>query len=144
MARSLSYHNPEPEETVSDAAPKEAVKAEFAKRLQAAMVEKGWNQAELARAAAKFTNSGDFGRYSVSCYIRGTTLPRPEHLSALAKALGVAPRDLLPTRGVPSAEKNTPPLDLKDMGDGNVWLRVNQAVTWEVAMQIMQLLKDKK
>ena len=44
-------------------APAEAVKADFARRLQHALNAKGWNQSDLARAA-------DIGRDSVSVYLR--------------------------------------------------------------------------
>lgn len=143
MSRSLTYHNQEPTGVMSADMPKSAIKKEFARRLQQAMTEKGWNQSELADNAKKYIEDGVFGRYSVSCYVRGHTLPRPKHLHAMAKALGKKPGELLPTRGVPSADKTDPPLDLKDIGEGQVWLRVNQSCTWPVALEVMKLLKGK-
>lgn len=122
-------------------APVEAVKAELAKRLQQAIVEKGWNQSELARRAAIHMPDKIFGRDNVSNYIRGASLPGPGHLKALARALGKDPLDLLPTRGMPSVEDKVPAFDMRDVGGGQVWLRVNQAVSWDVATQIMGLLK---
>ncbi len=123
-------------------APKDAVKVEFARRLQAAMVQKGWRQSELARRAEAFLPKGKkFGRDSISLYIRGKTLPGPVFLEALCKALGKEPDELLPTRGMPAAGEANPPLDVKDMNDGNVWLRVNQAVPWDIALEIMRLLR---
>lgn len=35
-----------------------------------------------------------------------------------------------------------PPLDIRDAGNGKAWLRVNMAVDWPVALDVMKLLKD--
>lgn len=141
MARGLDVFNHEPTGNLSSFAPRSAVKVEFARRLQKKMLEKGWNQSELSRRAAAYAPDSRLGRYSVSCYIGGKSLPRPDHLNALAKALGVKPEDLLPTRGVPTAETHNPPLDVKDIGEGKAWLRVSQEVDWGVALDVMKLLK---
>lgn len=135
-----AFHNPPPAD-LPQGVPVEAVKAEFAKRLQAAMVERGWNQSELARRAALHTVDKKFGRDNVSGYIRGTSLPGPAHLAALGKALKVEPRELVPMRGMPSVDEKVPALDAKDLGNGTVWLRINQAVEWPTAVQVMNLLK---
>lgn len=143
-ARRLGFHNGDPDDEFPVGAPKEMVKAEFAKRLQKAIIDKGWTQSELADRARKFSKDGKFGRYSVSLYVRGKTLPRPDQLDAICKALGMKPKDLLPTRGVPNAEEHLGALDVKDAGGGKAWLRVNQQVDWDVAVQILQLLKHEK
>lgn len=143
VARRSAYQNPPPTEVPANA-PVEEVKAEFARRLNAFMVRKGWNQSELARRAEGYSPGKRFGRDNVSVYIRGMVLPGPLHLNALAQALGVEPSDLLPTRGVPQAGDKNPTFDMRDLGDGRVWLRVNQAIEWDVAMEIMKLLKDRK
>jgi transcriptional regulator with XRE-family HTH domain len=107
------------------------------------MVEKGWNQSELARRAEMQCNGKRLGRDNVSVYIRGKVLPGPLHLSALAKALGLKPADLLPTRGTPEAGESSPSMDVRDMGDGRAWLRINQAIDWDVALKILEMLKGK-
>ena len=137
-----AYINPKPTGTLHPNAPADAVKIEFARRLQAAITAKGWRQSDLARHALQQLPKGRaFGRDSVSLYIRGRSLPGPLHLDAMAKALGVKPEDLMPTRGVPSAGENNPALNMQDLGDGHVWLRVNQAVPWDAALEIMNLIK---
>ncbi len=138
-----AYLNPKPSgEPLPQFAPKDTVKIEFARRLQAAMVAKGWRQSELARRAEGYLPGGKkFGRDSISLYIRGKTLPGPVLLEALCKALDKTPEDLLPTRGMPHAGDANPPLDVKDLSDGNVWLRINQAVPWGKALEIMRILK---
>lgn len=138
--KSLGYHNGPPSEDPTHIHTKNDAKAEFARRLQKAMTERGWNQSELARAVSKHTGQ-PFGRFNVSQYIRGNTLPRPDHLKPLAHVLGVAPHELLPTRGVPRTEAPTPPLDVSDAGNDMAWLRINQRVPWPVAVEIMKLIK---
>lgn len=122
-------------------APTDVVKREFAKRLLAAMVERGWNQSETARQAALHMPDGVFGRDSISHYTRAVAIPGPIALNALAKAFRMKPADLLPSRGMPALEAKTPSLDVKDAGDGSVWLRVNQRVEWAKALKVMELLK---
>ena len=82
----------------------QSIKNEFARRLEARRIELGWNQSELARRAsehlpkpAKGQKQGhSIGRDQISHYSRGISLPRPEVLRSLAKALGCEPRDLVP------------------------------------------------
>jgi transcriptional regulator with XRE-family HTH domain len=109
--------------------------------LQRAFTHKGWNQSELARRAAVYVPEGGMGRDVISTYVRGKSLPGPIHLTAICKALGVEPDDLLPSRGMPSAGADSPPLDMRDIGEGKVWLRINQSVDWSVAVRIINVLK---
>ena len=136
-----AYINPMPSKDLPMNAPKDAVKVEFARRLQSAMLAKGWRQSDLAREAGRHMKEKTFGRDSVSLYIRGMSLPGPLHLEALCKALGARPEDLLPTRGMPSAGEAIPALDVREMSDGKVWLRVNQAVPWPMAIKVLEILK---
>lgn len=126
----------------------ENIKAEFARRLQAAMIEKGWNQSELARRASALLpkpekgqkRGADIGRDSVSHYMRGKMLPLPLYLEAISKALGVSPADLMPAR-TPTAAP-TGPFEMKGLPDGRVYLRVSRTVRQEAAMKIMAILAD--
>src|SRR5690349_8661860 len=102
--------------------PTDAALAEFANKLQKLLVDKDWNQSDLARAAAKFMPDRKFHRDNISNYIRGQSFPYPVRLKAIAKALGVDPSDLRPA-GLPSASDKAPPLDIRALGDGNVFLR---------------------
>lgn len=119
------YRNPKASDDLPVGAPKDAVKREFAKRLQNAITARGWNQSELSRNAAKHMPDGKFGRDNVSNYVRGRVLPGPPHLNALAKALKVTPDDLLPSRYTKSVDDDNPPVDIKETEDGRAWLRVN-------------------
>lgn len=139
--RGLAYHTRGDAADLPDNAPAEAVKIDFAKRLERAMNRKGWNQSELGRQAHMHSVKGNrVGRDDISNYVRAKNLPSPLKLEALAKALGVETTDLLPTRGVPSASDRAPAMDVRDMGDGNVWLRINQAVDRQTGLKIMNIL----
>lgn len=122
--------------------PRDAVKKEMAKRLQNLLLEKGWNQSDLARYAAKYMSSNKFGRDNVSAYVRGISLPGPKHLKALAAALGVAPSEIVPENMLSPLENNIPTLEITDIGHGLAWLRANRAVKWTTALKISQLLHE--
>jgi transcriptional regulator with XRE-family HTH domain len=128
-----------PPRKLPQGAPRDAVKTDFANRLQKAIADKGWNQSDLARRASAYLPRGkSLGRDMVSHYVRAVALPRQAQIVAMAKALGVSPRDLLPN--APAAADKVPALDVKQLADGNVWLRINQAVDWPRALRILQIL----
>lgn len=123
-------------------APMEAALVEFGAKLQKLMYDKGMNQSDLARAAAKFMPDKKFTRDNVSNYIRGNHFPYPLRLNALARALGVTIEELRPKSGIPQSGDHAPALDFRSLGDGNVWLRVNQAGSMDVAMKIVAMLEQ--
>jgi transcriptional regulator with XRE-family HTH domain len=125
-------------------APPAAIRMDFARRLQNAMNDKGWNQAELARRVAPLLKDSRIGRDNISKYVRGKVLPLPHALEAIAKVLGMDSKDLLPNRGTAATAEEHSPLDVRDIGEGRVWLRVNQAVDWEIALEMLKLLKGGK
>ena len=124
-------------------APPSAIRLDFARRLQNAMNDKGWTQAELARRVAPLLKESRIGRDNISKYVRGKVLPLPPALEAMAKVLGMESKDLLPSRGTQATAEEHSPLDVRDIGENRVWLRVNQAVDWPIALQILGLLKGK-
>lgn len=137
-----AYINPSPSDDPLPAhAPKDAVKHEFARRLQAAMVAKGWTQSELARKAENhLPKNHKFGRDAISTYIRAKSLPGPVFLDALCKALGKKTEDLLPTTMM-TPGNGSPPLKVQDMNDGFAWLTINQQVSWDKAVKILEILR---
>lgn len=143
MAARRHFYNRAPKGLPPDA-PVDAALAEFGRRLQKRMSEKGYNQSDLAREASKHMPNKKFGRDNISNYVRGVVFPGPIRLHALAKALGVKPDDLVPEHGLPSTDDRAPPYDIRATSDGNVWLRVNQAVSHEVAMKVLALLGQDK
>lgn len=120
-----------------------SVQREFGRRLQAARLEKGWNQAELARAASKHMHDGKFGRDLIGPYERAERLPSPVHLSSLARALGKMANELLPYQGVPGSggsRQAQTGADMKDAGDGDAWIKIHKKVPWAIAVQVMNIL----
>lgn len=138
MAR-RPYH-PGPPTGFVTGAPKEAIMAEFGRRLNELLVQRSWNQSDLARHAAKHMPDKKFHRDNISQYVRGLALPGPVRLKALANAFGMKPEDLLPTRGQGIADERSPPLEVRFLPDGLAWLRINQAVPQDIAMKILGLL----
>ena len=110
-------------------------KKEFASKLKKMMLDRGWNQSELARRAG-------MGRDNISNYMNGKILPGAKKLKQLADAFGVPPNQIL--EGVILRdEPDTPLLEVKQYGDGMVVIRLVQIVPMSVAMKIMELLNEK-
>lgn len=97
-------------------------KEEFAQRLNAMMLRRGWNQADLARASA---------------------FPTPQSLESLASAFGIPPHELLPNHMETAMDYTPASFEMKAVAgvDGIVWLRINRAVTMTTAVQITTLLE---
>jgi transcriptional regulator with XRE-family HTH domain len=123
-----------------------AARREFSRRLQTMMMKKGLSQTELA-AACKNIAPADvrFERDTISSYIRGIAFPTPKRLSVIATVLGCEPRDLVPVDFVPVAftePPRAPCRKFESLSDGTVWLTVNQAVPFDVALKVMEILKS--
>jgi transcriptional regulator with XRE-family HTH domain len=93
---------------------------------------KHWNQSDLARATG-------LGRDSISTYIHGTVRPTPKNLSKIAEALDCSPADLLPD--IHQHDKSNAVLEMSQLPDGKVRLRVIQSVTLDQAVEIFNILK---
>ena len=112
-------------------------KEQFGRVLYRKMLEKGWNQSELARAA-------DLPRDSVSKYIRGVTTPSQQSLQALADALGTTAEELLPNHVEMGLTQDTLSMEIRTSpGAPNAaWLRVNQLVSIDTALKVAALLNQ--
>lgn len=125
---------------------KYGARKEFSRRLQNAMIKKGLSQTELAAACRNVAKDDvRFERDTISTYIRAIALPSPKRLSVIAQVLGVEPRDLLPTDFVPvafSEPQRSPSRKFESLSDGTVWLTVNQAVPFDTALKVMEMLKN--
>lgn len=118
--------------------PKELTKQEFGRRLMKLMMDKKWNQSDLAREA-------DMGRDAISTYIRGQSFPEPKNLHKLASVLGVTVEELLPNAIARAMDSDTAPmLEIRQAANhpGKVWIRVNRMVTFDQAADIFQVLKN--
>lgn len=103
------------------------------------MLERGWNQSELARASG-------LGRDSISTYVRGHTFPEPRNLRRLADALGTSPEQLLPNSMLSAIEADSPALEIRQAHGhlDKVYIRVNQLVTVDQAAEIFSILRRKE
>jgi len=107
------------------------------------MAAKGWNQSDLAREATKFMPEGkSVNRDNISVYVNVKAMPGRDRLEAMARALGVETTDLLPNVMRPVSKNVTPTREVKDLGGGRVWLRVNQEISWAAAIKILQMLEE--
>lgn len=119
-----------------------ARKMEFAKRLQDKLTDLNLTQAAFARKVTPFMPEGqEFTRDLASKYLNARSLPNPVTMDAIARALGVQKEDLLPSGRIMTGVADSPPLDVKEIDSGRVFLKVNQTVTWPVALEIMKLLR---
>jgi transcriptional regulator with XRE-family HTH domain len=137
MAQKARHHLP-PAIDTADMAPKELTKQEFGRRLMALMLDKGWNQSELARAA-------ELGRDAISTYIRGVSFPEPKNLRKLANALDVQADQLLPNVVVRAMDSDANPMLEIKQAQGHpdkVWLRVNRMTSFTTAGRIFSILQE--
>jgi transcriptional regulator with XRE-family HTH domain len=142
------------------------LKAKFAERLRATMQHQGLTIAETARRVRQHLPNGEgFDDTNLIHYRQGRSVPRPAHLEALSRALGVSASDLLgteagaravdtrqrtPATSVPlrphhevaEAGRPSPVIQVMEDYGENVLLRFEQLVPWPVALRILQLLKD--
>lgn len=138
------YHNPPPGNVVPMGAPPDAIRMDFARRLQAALVEKGWTQSELARRVAPLLKTSRLGRDNISKYVRGKVIPLPPALAAIAKVLEKEPTDLLPAGRAPAAvEAEQPPMSIRTLGEGEMgWLQINMALPFDTILKIRTLVRE--
>lgn len=141
--RRLNVLSDAPTGALPPEAPKDAHLLAFARRLQKAMLQKGYSQSDLAREATKHMPEGhEVRRDAVSKYISAKFFPDLVKRQALAKALGVDPDELIPpTNAIPSTGNMASLTNIRDMGDGTVWLRINEQVPWPTALKVLDMLK---
>lgn len=140
MARNPRHHLPpsKVDEKLYDDTPKSLSKQEFGRRLHAILLQRGWNQSDLARKTG-------VGRDAVSTYIRGRSFPEPGTLKKMADALGMDPGELLPNALESAVDRDLPALEIREAigHPGMAWLRINQRVTTGQALRIMQILQER-
>lgn len=135
MTRSTRFHVDELPS--ADFTAKHLTKQEFGRRLYTEMLSKGWNQAELARRS-------DLPRNNISTYIRGASFPTPLSLQKIAKALGVAPADLMPNSVESAIEEDTPSLNMRvsTSAPNTAWLQINRLVSLQTAVKVIEMVES--
>lgn len=116
-----------------------AVKHIFAQRLRQLLLERDWNQSDLARAAG-------VSRENISTFTTEKHLPKTITLKKIAQALGFKSGiELLPEmESLKDADNPTPTFGIRaiDSQPGMMWVRVNQSVPRAIALKIFALLND--
>lgn len=137
MVRNARHHLAYNEDKSMPLTPKHLTKQEFGRRIYRLMLAKGWNQSELARQAG-------LPRDSVSVYVRGRSIPTAQSLAKLAAALDVEPDQLLPNMMESAIDEDDPALEMRSSpaDPSKVWLRVNQLVPLETAVQVIALIQQ--
>jgi len=112
-------------------------KEEFAKSLYEKMINKGWNQSQLARYSG-------LNRDAISTYVRARSTPSPENLTKLSNALGCKPEELMANYFEAAAAEQPSKLELKEVHgeEGYMWLKVNMRVTKDVAAKVFWTLNE--
>ena len=139
------FHNPSPGSPPPAGAPPDAIRMDFARRLQAALVQKGWSQSELARRVAPLLKNSRLGRDNISKYVRGKVLPLPPALSAIARVLEIDVTDLLPQGRAPAAvETERPPFEIRTLGEEQelAWIHLSMALPFETCLEIRRLVRE--
>ncbi len=134
MADNARHHLP-PGDYDDMTTPRHLNKQEFARRLSAAILDRAWTQADLARAA-------DISRDSVSTYVRGRSLPTPLNLKKIADALGLEPHVLMPNAIENATDNDAPSFEMREAvgHPGYAWVRVNRRLTFRQALAIAHIL----
>ena len=120
---------------------------QFADRLQAARVAKGWSQSELARQVwgELITKAGRKvarNRDRISTYEKGKSWPDPHNLKKIAEALGMTVEELAPDILGSTVERQNPEFAMTVVAGhaDKVHLKVNKLVPWNIATMVSQLL----
>jgi transcriptional regulator with XRE-family HTH domain len=122
-----------------------AIAAAFAARLNAIIEAKGLNQSQLSRQMyGRSPRDGKaLGRDRLSVWTRGKSLPSPESLALLAKALDVETTDLMPKAEVDELSRLAPSASMVVYPDGRALVSINQVFPLETAIAIMKLVGTK-
>lgn len=119
----------------------ENLKEEVARRINALLDAKGWNQSELSRRASVLAPKGvQIERSRIHTICSGKHLPNQVALSAIAKAFGVKTTDLIPEDKVVWDGAVTPPISMSTQPDGKTRLKIDMAVDMGTAIKVLGLL----
>ncbi|MCC5978474.1 MAG: hypothetical protein JJU21_10460 [Salinarimonas sp.] len=119
----------------------------FAERLWSAIKRSGLTYKETARRAQEHLPPGArISDVSVWSYAKGRSLPRRmTHVEALSKVLGIDTDELLTTEPFPARGSEggdgAKEVHIEDLGDGRAFLRIAQPLPWQVAVEILRLVK---
>lgn len=117
---------------------REIAKADFAQKLQAALDVKGWRRTDLEHAVQRIMGATKFSRNNMSKYLNAKAFPRDNYLKAMAKALGVPASQLYPRFKDALMSTDALPFNIRDLGNGRMWVTINAEVSRETAQAMME------
>lgn len=123
--------------------PDAMTKQEFGRRLQSALHERNWRQADLSREVEAKTGR-KMGRDAISTYINGRSFPTPTSLNMLCQALDMTRDELFPNAVMNAVNDEHPAFEMKAASGqpGKAWVRVNRMMSFSTAANIAKLLND--
>lgn len=141
MARRAHFAHDPSAERGSPLTPEALSKQEFGRRLQRALHDRNWSQADLARRVEEVTGR-TMGRDAISTYINGRSFPTPASLDRLCKALEMTREELLPNALINATQDEIPAFEMRAAAGepGRAWVRVNRLMSFEAATEIARLL----
>ncbi len=119
---------------------------EFARRLHTAMIAKGMNQSDLARATWKKDTvdkrgySQPVGKDRISVYLKGRVLPDAQNLKRLADALDMKVEDLAPVGGGAPVDRDAPDFVFSPAAGGYMLVELKYVMPAEDAATIMGII----
>lgn len=123
---------------------------EFARRLHKAMLDRGWNQSDLARAAwgeSRADSRGysqPIGKDRVSVYLKGRVLPDAQNLQKLATALEITVEELAPLNATPTPETSTPTGIRPASEPGKFFVSIGDPISMKLAAKILLMVEEEK
>lgn len=115
----------------------------FARRLNQALLKRGWRQADLHRAIQPLLRPGEsFEKQLISPYCRGVNIPYPKNLDLLARALDIDPRDLVPDSAGKWVGEEEDSVKLTINGEGRAHIKLDMVVSAETALRIAQIIRE--
>lgn len=141
MSRRAHFAHDPSSERGSPLTPEALSKQEFGRRLQGALNERNWSQADLVRQVEEVTGE-KMGRDAVSTYINGRSFPTPASLNRLCKALDMTREELFPNALMNATQDEHPAFEMRAAAGqpGRAWVRVNRMMSFETAAEIARLL----
>jgi transcriptional regulator with XRE-family HTH domain len=118
-------------------------KQEFGRRLQKLLLDRNWNQSDLARAVQDATGE-TIGRDAISTYITGRSYPTPKSQKLLSEALGIPVPELFPNAIMNAMDDEHPAFEMRAAAGqpGKAWVRVNRLMSFSTAAEIARLLNE--
>ena len=147
MAPKIQYVEPDEHTSRSRLRPRSQ---EFARRLHKAMLDRGWNQSDLARAAwgeSREDSRGyaqPIGKDRVSVYLKGHVLPDSQNLQKLATALEMTVEDLAPAVVTEKPETSTPTGIRPASEPGKFFISIGDPISMKLAAKILLMVEEEK